>query len=44
MGWDKQPPPPTLPPEVIAASRERYVTAYERVTGLSFAEWEGVAD
>ena len=41
-GWDKTPPPPTLPPEVITASRERYITAYERITGLSFADWYGV--
>ena len=41
-GWDKQPPPPTLPAEVVAATRERYVTAYERMTGLAFGDWEGV--
>ena len=41
-GWDKTPPPPTLPDEVITASRERYITAYERITGLSFADWYGV--
>ena len=32
-GWDKKPPPPTLPPEVVAATRERYLAAYERITG-----------
>jgi phosphoribosylaminoimidazole-succinocarboxamide synthase len=42
-GWDKTPPPPTVPAEVIDASRERYVTAYERITGLRFADWHGVA-
>ena len=41
-GWDKSPPPPSLPAEVIDASRDRYVTAYERITGLSFATWPGV--
>jgi phosphoribosylaminoimidazole-succinocarboxamide synthase len=40
-GWDKSPPPPLLPPDVIAATRERYVQAYERVSGLSFADWPG---
>ncbi len=40
-GWDKSPPPPLLPPDVIAATRERYVEAYERVSGLSFADWPG---
>ena len=31
-GWDKEPPAPTLPSEVIAGTRDRYVTAYERLT------------
>jgi phosphoribosylaminoimidazole-succinocarboxamide synthase len=43
LDWDKTPPPPMLPAEVIAASRERYVTAYERITGLPFADWPGVS-
>jgi phosphoribosylaminoimidazole-succinocarboxamide synthase len=33
-GWNKEPPAPHLPDEVIAGTRDRYVTAYERVTGL----------
>ena len=40
-GWDRhsnQPPPP-LPDEVVAATRQRYVEAYERLTGLRFADW-----
>lgn len=41
-GWDKTPPPPPLPDDVVAATRDRYVTAYERITGLRFAEWYGV--
>jgi phosphoribosylaminoimidazole-succinocarboxamide synthase len=41
-GWDKSPPPPPLPRDVIDASRERYVTAYERITGKRFGEWYGV--
>ena len=40
-GWDKQPPPPQLPDEVVRSTSERYVTAYEKVTGLSFASWHG---
>ena len=32
-GWNKEPPAPTLPDEVIAGTRDRYVTAYERLTG-----------
>jgi phosphoribosylaminoimidazole-succinocarboxamide synthase len=31
-GWNKQPPAPTLPPEVIAATTKRYREAYERLT------------
>lgn len=33
IGWDKQPPAPALPPEVIAATREKYLEAYRRITG-----------
>ncbi|MFD9961152.1 phosphoribosylaminoimidazolesuccinocarboxamide synthase [Amycolatopsis sp. NPDC058986] len=42
-GWDRasntQPPP--LPDDVVAATRARYVEAYERITGLSLADWPG---
>jgi phosphoribosylaminoimidazole-succinocarboxamide synthase len=41
LDWDKTPPPPPLPPEVVTATRDRYVEAYERVTGRSFADWPG---
>jgi len=39
LDWDKNPPPPPLPADVVAATGERYVEAYERVTGRSFADW-----
>jgi len=42
LGWDKQPPPPSLPPEIIDATRRRYIDGYERITGRSFADWPGV--
>ena len=32
-GWDRTPPGPELPEEVVAATRARYVAAYERITG-----------
>ncbi len=35
-GWDKEPPAPTLPDEVIRGTRDRYVAAYERLTGRSW--------
>jgi phosphoribosylaminoimidazole-succinocarboxamide synthase len=41
--WDKRPPPPPLPPEVVRATSERYVAAYERMTGLRLADWYGAA-
>ncbi len=40
-GWDKQPPPPALPAEVVAATAERYRTAYERICDRSLADWYG---
>jgi len=42
LDWDKQPPPPPLPAEVVLATRDRYVEAYERITGLDFTAWPGV--
>jgi phosphoribosylaminoimidazole-succinocarboxamide synthase len=40
-GWDRHSdqPPPALPDEVVAATRQRYLDAYERLTGLRFADW-----
>jgi phosphoribosylaminoimidazole-succinocarboxamide synthase len=35
-GWDRVSPPPELPSDVVEATRERYVTAYERLTGRRF--------
>jgi phosphoribosylaminoimidazole-succinocarboxamide synthase len=36
LGWDKTPPGPELPDEVVAGTRARYVEALERLTGLDF--------
>lgn len=40
-GWDRSggAPPPELPAHVVRATRERYVEAYERLTGSRFADW-----
>jgi phosphoribosylaminoimidazole-succinocarboxamide synthase len=43
-GWPKTPPPPPLPPDVIEATRTRYIEAYERITGRSFAAWPGAGN
>ena len=42
-GGGSNPPPPPLPPEVVSATTARYVEAYERITGRSFADWPGVS-
>jgi phosphoribosylaminoimidazole-succinocarboxamide synthase len=42
LGWDKTPPGPDLPDEVVAGTRSRYLEAFERLTGISFADY--VAD
>ena len=34
LDWDRTPPGPAVPPEVVDATRARYVEAYERITGL----------
>ncbi len=37
--WDKTSPGPALPPDVVAGTRARYVEAFERITGASFARY-----
>ena len=36
LGWGKKPPAPHLPPEVVAKTTEKYIEAYERITGKKF--------
>ncbi len=38
-GWDKSPPAPELPDDVVQGTRERYREAYEKITGEPFDEW-----
>lgn len=38
-GWDKKPPAPAIPEDVVAGTRARYVEAYELITGEPFQEW-----
>jgi phosphoribosylaminoimidazole-succinocarboxamide synthase len=33
IGWNKQPPAPALPPDVVAKTRDKYREAYQRITG-----------
>ncbi|MFL6206817.1 MAG: phosphoribosylaminoimidazolesuccinocarboxamide synthase [Acidimicrobiales bacterium] len=43
LDWDKSPPPPPLPQEVVDTTSARYIEAYERITGRDFRAWPGVA-
>jgi phosphoribosylaminoimidazole-succinocarboxamide synthase len=39
LGWDKAPPAPELPPEVVAGTRARYIEAFERLTEIPFDDY-----
>jgi phosphoribosylaminoimidazole-succinocarboxamide synthase len=41
LDWNKQPPPPPLPADVVGDTRARYIEAYELITTHSFDEWSG---
>jgi phosphoribosylaminoimidazole-succinocarboxamide synthase len=38
-GWNKLPPAPAIPDDVVAGTRARYVEAYELITGEPFQAW-----
>ena len=38
-GWDRNPPAPPIPDDVVSRTREKYIEAYERITGESFDAW-----
>jgi phosphoribosylaminoimidazole-succinocarboxamide synthase len=38
-GWDRTPPAPEIPDDVVARTREKYIEAYERITGQPFEAW-----
>jgi phosphoribosylaminoimidazole-succinocarboxamide synthase len=42
-GWDKTPPPPSLPQDVVDSTSARYAEGYERITGQRLADWYGAA-
>jgi phosphoribosylaminoimidazole-succinocarboxamide synthase len=37
--WDKTPPAPVMPPQVVQETSDRYINAYERLTGRAFADY-----
>jgi phosphoribosylaminoimidazole-succinocarboxamide synthase len=39
--WDKSPPAPDLPDDIVEGTRARYIEAYERITGDSFDDYPG---
>jgi phosphoribosylaminoimidazole-succinocarboxamide synthase len=36
-GWNKEPPGPAIPAEIVAATRSRYVEVYELITGITWS-------
>jgi phosphoribosylaminoimidazole-succinocarboxamide synthase len=38
-GWDKNPPAPAIPDEIVVKTRGKYVEAYEKITGEPFSAW-----
>jgi phosphoribosylaminoimidazole-succinocarboxamide synthase len=38
-GWDRKPPAPAIPEDVVEGTRARYIEAYERITGEPFQAW-----
>ena len=41
QSWNRTPPPPLVPVEIVRVTSQRYVAAYERVTGRSLSDWYG---
>ena len=39
LGWDKTPPGPDLPDDVVEGTRQRYLEAFERLTGIQFERY-----
>jgi phosphoribosylaminoimidazole-succinocarboxamide synthase len=43
-GWNREPPAPHMPAEVVANTRAKYIEAYELLTDRAFADWYGSDD
>ena len=41
LSWDKTPPAPSVPDEIVDETSRRYVAAYERITGDNLSDWYG---
>lgn len=41
QSWSRTPPPPVVPDDIVRVTSQRYVAAYERVTGRSLRDWYG---
>jgi len=39
--WDKKPPPPALPADIVTTTSDRYITSYEWVCGRRLSDWYG---
>jgi phosphoribosylaminoimidazole-succinocarboxamide synthase len=37
-GWDKTPPGPPMPDDIVAATRARYISVFERITGQTWKD------
>ena len=44
LGWEKTPPGPELPDDVVAGTRARYIEAFERLTEISFDDYAARPD
>jgi phosphoribosylaminoimidazole-succinocarboxamide synthase len=38
-GWDRTPPAPSIPDDIVGRTREKYLEVYEMITGEPFSEW-----
>jgi phosphoribosylaminoimidazole-succinocarboxamide synthase len=38
-GWDKSPPAPAIPDDILERTQQKYIEGYERITGERFAAW-----
>jgi phosphoribosylaminoimidazole-succinocarboxamide synthase len=44
LDWDRTPPPPAVPQDIVAVTAGRYEAAYEAVTGRPITSWYGQTD